>query len=69
MATLKCLDARHVAPDRHRAAQIEGRLMALRDEMRRAYGDGRETAAREAWPELWARLDHVLVMLDAVEPH
>jgi hypothetical protein len=43
--------------------------MALRDEMRRAYGDGRETAAREAWPELWARLDHVLVMLDVVEPH
>ena len=59
---------RHVSPDRLRAAQIEGRLMAVRDEVRRAYGDGREAAAREAWPEFWARLDHVLAMLDSVEP-
>jgi len=30
---------------------------------------GRETAARESWPELWARLDHVLAMLESVPPH
>ena len=60
---------RHVSAHGLRATQIEGRLMALRDEMRRSYGDGREAAAREAWPELWARLDHVLEMLESVPPH
>ena len=42
--------------------------MAVRDELRRAYGDDREAAAREAWPEFWGRLDHVLAMLDSVRP-
>ena len=38
--------------------------MAVRDELRLSFADGREAAAREAWPEPWARLDHDLVMLD-----
>ncbi len=42
--------------------------MAVRDEFRRAYGDRREAAAREAWPELWGPLGHVLAMLEPVEP-
>ena len=59
---------RHATPDRIRAAQIAtGRLMAVRDELRHAYGDGREAAARAAWPELWARLDQLLLMLERTE--
>lgn len=59
---------RHVAPDRLRAAQIEGRVMAVRDVLRLDHGDGREAAAREVRPELWDRLDYVLVMVESVEP-
>ncbi|MGD9701590.1 MAG: hypothetical protein AB7Q42_05945 [Acidimicrobiia bacterium] len=55
-----------MSADRIRAAQLQGRLMAVRDVLRLAHGDGREVAAREAWPELWERLDHVLGMLDPV---
>jgi hypothetical protein len=55
--------------ERIRGAQIEGRLMAVREELRQAYGDGREAAAREAWPELWARLDQLLLMLERTEGH
>ena len=60
---------RHLDHERIRCAQIEGRLMAVRDELRHAYGDGREAAAREAWPELWARLDQLLLMLERTEGH
>jgi hypothetical protein len=36
----------------------------MRDLVTRARGGGREAAAREAWPELCEKLDHVLEMLD-----
>jgi hypothetical protein len=45
----------HVDRDRFRDQQIESRLMAVRDELRLSFADGREAAAREAWPELVGR--------------
>ncbi len=51
-------------PARLRHARMEGALTGVRDVIRLAAGDGHELTAREQWPELWARLDQALAVLD-----
>jgi hypothetical protein len=56
--------ARNGDPAALRFARMEGALTGVRDVIRLAAGTGREEAAREQWPELWARLDQVLAVLE-----
>ena len=46
-----------------RYASLEGRVKAARAVTLRAYGDGREAASREQWPELWDALDGLFDMV------
>jgi hypothetical protein len=56
--------ARSSDPAQLRHARMEGALTGVRDVIRLAAGDGHEDAARAQWPELWARLDQALAILE-----
>lgn len=56
--------ARHGDPASLRFARMEGAATGVRDVIRLAAGDGHEVAAREQWPELWARIDQLLGVLE-----
>lgn len=55
---------RRANPDNVFYAQLTGRTVAVRDQLRRKTDPELERRHRAEWPELWAAIDGLLELID-----